>query len=138
MATVAQKLARRAGDLVRLTLAVPLAVTATANTDFAFALPGGARDVVFRTKTTTAFGAATDAQISVGSTVGGAEHVALVSVKAVGQVVHALVGSGVAGLETVAGAPGTQTTFTARIVQTGAASATGAATLFIDYALPVS
>jgi hypothetical protein len=138
MATVAQKLARRSGDLVRLTLALPLSVTATANTDFAFALPGGARDVAFRTKTAVAFGAATDAQLQVGSTVGGAEYVAGVSIKALGQVVHALVGAGVGLLETVAGAPGTQTTFTARIVQTGAASATGAATLFVDYALPVS
>lgn len=137
MATVAQKLARRAGDLIRLSTAIPLAVTATANTDIAFTLPAGARDVTFRTKTTTAFGAATDAQLQVGSSVGGAEFVAGVSIKALGQVVHTPVAAGVASLETAPGAPGTQTTFTARIVQTGAASATGAATLFVDYALPV-
>jgi hypothetical protein len=138
MATVAQKLARRAGDLVRLTLALPMTVTAAAATDFAFTLPGGARDVTLRTKTTVAFGAGTDAALTVGATVGGGEYVGTASIKALGNVQHTLVNTGVAALETVAGAPGTQTTFNVRITQTGAASAVGAATLFVDYALPVS
>jgi hypothetical protein len=138
MATVLQKLAKRAGDLLRLETPVALTVTATANTDFTFTLPAGARGVTFRTQTTTAFGAATDATLQIGSTSGGSEYVAAVSIKATGQVTHTLVGSGTAGLETVTGAPGTQTTFTARIVQTGTASATGAATLFVSFAMPVS
>jgi len=138
MATVAQKLVRGASYLNRVSKAVPIAVTATANTDITFTLPAGARDVTFRTKTATAFGAATDATLQIGSASAGAEFVAAVSVKAQGQVAHTLVGGGVATLDTVAGTPGTETIFYVRIVQTGTASATGAATLFADFAVPVA
>lgn len=137
MATEGQGITRIPGGLVRCTVAVPLAVTAVANTDYTFAIPTFARNVVFRTKTVTAFGAATDAQLQIGKTVGGAEYVAAVSIKAQGEVGHTNVTTGVPDLDQVPGSWGTQATFTARIVQSGAASATGAATLYVDYSMPV-
>ncbi len=137
MATEGQGLTRLPGATIRCTAIVPLAVTAVANTDFNFQLPSGARNIVFRTKTTTAFGAATDAQLQLGKTVGGAEYVAAVSIKAQGEVAHAAVAAGMPDLETVPGQLGGSTAFTGRIVQTGAASANGAATLFVDYSIPV-
>lgn len=137
MATLAQKLARRQGDNLRFESCVALSVTAVANTDFTFTLPAGARDVSFTTTTITAFGAVTDAQLSIGKTVGGAEYVAAVSIKAAGKVTHTLVGTAIGELDTVTGQPGTQTTFNARIAQSGGNSATGAATLNVSYSLPV-
>lgn len=137
MATLAQKLARRAGDTIRVTAVVALSVTAVANTDFTFALPAGARDVTFSILTTTAFTAVTDAQLSLGKTVGGAEYMAAASIKALGKVTSTLVGTNIADLETVPGVPGAQTTFNGRIVQSGGSTAVGAATLFVSYALSV-
>lgn len=137
MATVAQKNARHGGALNRIEDVIPLAVTAVANTDFAFNVPAGARNVTLRTKTTTAFGAATDATLQVGKTSGGAEYVAATTIKAAGDFSHTLVGSGMGDLDTVPGTPGTMATFTARIVQSGTASATGAANLYVGYSLPL-
>jgi hypothetical protein len=132
MATVAQKMARGAGNYTRAELLVPLTVTATANTDFVVPLPAGAVALNYTVFTTTAFGAATDAQISIGSTAGGVDYVAAVTVKALG----------VYSLTRVAAASATHLNAPAnvnvRIVQSGTASATGAATLVISYAIPVS
>jgi hypothetical protein len=56
-----------------------------------------------RTNTTTAFGAVTDAQLSIGKTAGGAEYVAAVSIKALARSLHTLVGTAIADLDTVPG-----------------------------------
>jgi hypothetical protein len=132
MATAAQIAARHPGAFNRIEDIVSLAVTATANTDVALAIPPQARNLTFRVKTTTAYGAATDAQIQIGKTVGGAEYVAGTSVKSQGEVSLTAVGSGVPDLD--GPFPGT---LTVRIVQTGATSATGAASLYISYSMPL-
>lgn len=131
MATIGQKFAHRAGDMVRLTTAFSLPVTATANTDFVFALPAGAQNPTFRTITTTAYGAATDAQISIGKTAGGAEYVAAVSIKSQGVVSHTPVSTSAADLVSFPGQ------LNVRVAQSGTASATGAATLYVDYSMIV-
>lgn len=105
---------------------VTIAVAAQANTDFSFAVPK-CRITRATTHTTVAFGAATDATLQLGSTVGGAEYVAPVSIKNQGSVQHALVASGLAGLMNLAEGA----TIRGRIVQTGAPSATGSALLFL-------
>jgi hypothetical protein len=135
MATYGQMMVGGAGNLSATVTPVALAVTATTNTDIVFTLPAGARNVKFTTKTNTAFTAATDAQISIGNAAGGAQYVALVSIKAVGQVIHSLVGANMADLDTVPGASGANTSFFVRIVQTGSTTTVGAATLFVEYAL---
>jgi hypothetical protein len=131
MATAAQVAARHPGAFNRIEDIFPLAVTAVANTDFAFSLPAGARNVVFRVNTVTAFGAATDAQLQIGKTAGGAEYVAAVTVKALQSLALTNVGTLAADLDAFPGA------LTARIVQTGAASATGQANLYVSYSLPL-
>lgn len=136
MATEAQKITK--GALLRCSQQIALAVTAVANTDIAFTVPAGARDLAFTETTVTAFGAATDAQLSIGSAAGGAQYVALVTIKAAAKTTLSLVGAGLADLDTVPGAPGTLTTFYARIVQTGTASAVGAGVLNVSYSLPVA
>jgi hypothetical protein len=131
MATTAQVAAKHPGAFNRIEDIVSLAVTATANTDFALPTPpAGARNVAFRLKTVTAFGAATDAQLQIGKTAGGAEYVAAVSIKSQQDLALTEVGSGVPDLETWTGSA-----LTARIVQSGAASATGQAYLYIAYSL---
>lgn len=130
MATVAQKAAERAA--VRVTKTFDLPVTATANTDFIFELPTGAIDVDFKTITTTAYGAATDATIAIGSAAGGAQYVAATTIKAVGRKVHTLVDAAAASYASWPGA------FYARVAQTGTASATGAAKLIAEYSLPTT
>lgn len=137
MATAGQGITRLPGAMLRCTAVIPLTVTAIANTDFNFQLPCAARNLVFRTKTVTAFGAATDAQLQLGKTVGGAEYVAAVSVKAQGEVAHAEVAAGIPDLDQVPGSLGSTAAFTGRIVQSGAASAVGVATLYVDYSIPV-
>lgn len=137
MATEGQGLTRIPGGLIRCSVAVPITVTATANTDFTFNIPAVARNVVFRAKTTTAFGAATDAQLQIGKTAGGSEYVAGTTIKSAGDTVLTNATTNIADLETMPGALGSLVTVTARLVQTGTASATGAATLFADYSIPV-
>lgn len=137
MATEGQKITRHAGGMIRITDAFSLPVTAVANSDFVFAIPAGARNVAFRTLTTTAYTAVTDAQLSIGKTAGGAEYVAAVSVKAQGAVSHVYVAAGVPDLETYPGTAGQMTTLNARIAQSGGSTVVGAATLFVDYSLPV-
>lgn len=137
MATNAQKNARHAGALNRIEDVVAVTVTAVANTDFSFQVPSAARNLSFRAKTVTAFGAATDAQLQLGKTAGGAEYVAAVSVKALGDYALAQVATLMAELDTVTGQAGQMTTFTGRVVQSGAASATGLTNLYVSYSLPL-
>ena len=133
MATLAQKLAKRQGDYLRFTTTLSLPVTATANTDYpALTLPTGAFDVTYRTFTTTAYTAGTDAQISIGSTAGGVDYVAATTIKAVGVKSHTPVDAAAA----VHLSPGALP-FYVRVTQSGTATAVGAATLTIGYSLPV-
>jgi len=134
MATLGQKLAKQAGEYIRCMHTLSLPVTATANTDYAaFALPAGAMDLTYRTYTTTAYTAGTDAQISIGSTAGGVDYVAATTIKAVGVKLHTPVDAAAA----VHLAPGALNLFV-RVTQSGTATAVGAATLTIMYSLPVS
>lgn len=110
-----------------------MTVTATANSDFTLPIPSGAIIRSMSVYTTTAFTAVTDAQISVGSAAGGAQYVALTSIKAVG----------IVSLTLVAAAAATFLNFTAgtlfvRIVQTGGSTAVGAATLSVTYEIPTT
>lgn len=132
MATAAQINAKHPGAYNRIEDIFPLAVTATANTDFVWAIPTQARNLVFRVKTLTAFGAATDAKLQLGKTAAGAEYVAAVSILAQADVSLTEVGSGVPDLDAFTGG-----VLTGRIVQTGAASATGAANLYVSYSMPL-
>lgn len=132
MATVSQSIAGP-GNFIRVTQEIPLAVTAVATTDFApIAFPPGATDLTYRTYTTTGFGAATDAQLSLGSTAGGVDYVAATTIKAVGVKSHTPVDAAAAFHL----APGSLLAYP-RITQSGTASATGAATLTISYSVPV-
>lgn len=108
-----------------------ISVTAVANTDTTVTIPAAAIVSKFIVYTTTAFGAATDATISLGNAAGGAQYVAATSIKAGGVVILTAAAS-VAAASGLLSFPGT---LYIRIVQTGAASATGAATLVIEYAV---
>ena len=131
MSTVLQKIIKPA-NYVSARMLVSLPVTATANTDFIVTLPAAAICVNATVFTTTAYGAATDAQISIGSTPGGVDYVAAVTIKAIGVVPITRVNTAAA----VFLAPGALA-LNVRVVQTGAASATGAATLEITFGMPV-
>ena len=116
-----------------LSLHVPLSVTATANTDIApISLPPGATLVRATVYTTTAFLAATDAKIEIGSSAGDASYVAQTSIKALGMASLTLVNAAAATLASLGATPNLYV----RIVQTGTASATGAATLVLEYVMP--
>jgi hypothetical protein len=106
-----------------------LSVTAVANTDVTMTIPAGARILNFIVYTTTAFGASTDATIALGSASGGAQYVAATSIKAAGVVTLAPATTAPAGMLSFPG------TLYIRIAQTGTASATGAATIAVQYAL---
>lgn len=129
MSSVLQKAAK--GGALRVTKLFDLAVTAVTNTDIIVPIPAGAQDVLFKTITTTAFGAVTDAQISIGSAAGGAQYVAATTIKAVGRKAHALVDAAAADYLSW---PSTQAYV--RIAQSGGNSATGAAKLVVEYSLP--
>jgi hypothetical protein len=107
-----------------------LAVTATANTDLTMTIPKG-KIVTMLVLTGTAFGAATDATIQIGTTAGASDYVAAVSIKAAAKVSLTFAAALLAWPTLSEG-----TTLYIRIVQTGAASATGAANLIVEY-LPV-
>lgn len=133
MATLAQKLATRPGAYyaVRETLSLP--VTATANTDFTFTFPPKAINGNISVFTTTAYTAGTDAKLSVGSTAGGVDYVAAITIAAIAmQALTRVAAAAVTWLS-----PG-GLTFNLRVVQTGTATAVGAATAVISYELPVS
>lgn len=131
---------------VVLAAVLPIAVTAVLTTDFVIYAPANSSVLNMTTYTGTAFTGAT-VNISVGSTVGGVEYVAAVSVKAAGIVAHTLVtgvlgnkataGSGLmntaaeSAATTAAGAP--TTPLYVRITQTATATAVGAATLVVQY-----
>lgn len=117
----------------RLSIRVPIAVTAVANTDIAaISLPLGATLTAATVYTGTAFLAATDAKIEIGVSAGDASYVAQTSIKAVAVVALTLVNAAAAALASLPAVPN----IFVRIVQTGAASATGAATLVLEYVMP--
>lgn len=134
MATLGQKLSQVPGSFIRASQELSLPVTAVANTDYAQVfLPAKARNITYRTITTTAYTAVTDAQISIGSTAGGVDYVAATTIKAIGVKSHTPVDAA-AAVHLGPGALG----FFVRVTQSGTASAVGAATLIIEYSLPVS
>lgn len=106
---------------------VAVTVTATANTDLTLTMPKS-KILTIITYTTTAFGAATDATLQMGSTVGGVNYVAAVTIKAAGKVAHTFA-SGLTAFPTL----NEGDTLYLRVVQTGTASATGAATVVVEY-----
>lgn len=108
-----------------------LSVTAVANTDTTMSIPAGARITKMTVYTTTAFGAATDATIALGNASGGAQYVAATSIKAGGVVVLSAAAT-TAAASGLLSFPGT---LYIRIAQTGTASATGAATLVVEYSI---
>ena len=65
-------------------IAFALPVTATANTDFTMSIPPGARIASMTVYTTTAYGAATDCKIEIGTSAGDNSYVAQTSIKAAG------------------------------------------------------
>lgn len=132
MATEAQKIAKRAGDYIRVETTISLPVTATANTDYQVAIPAGAINASYTVLTTTGYGAATDAQISIGNAAGDASYVAATTIKAVGRYALTPVNAAAATHLNVGG-----NTLFVRVAQTGTASATGAATLVVGYGMPV-
>lgn len=111
---------------VLVTRIQPLTVTATANTDFVVVTPRG-KITTLLVLTGTAFGAATDATIQVGSTAGASDYVAAQTIKAAGKV-SLTFAPALLAFPTLAD---TQNLYV-RIVQTGAASATGAANLVVE------
>jgi hypothetical protein len=108
---------------------LPLAVTATANTDFVVPMPVGATILGMWCFTTTAFTAGTDAKLQVGAAAAGAGYVAAVSIAAIGTQQLTMIST--VGVD-FAAMP--QNLFL-RIVQTGTATAVGAATFVVEYAL---
>lgn len=115
--------------LLRCMVEQALTVAANATTDFIVPIPVGARITGFRTLTDVAFGAVTDAQISIGKTVGGAEYVAATTIKAIGSKIHSVVDAAAADYESLP-----QAFVNVRITQSGGNSATGAAKLYVEYA----
>lgn len=112
---------------------IALAVTAVTNTDLTATLPVGAIIRSMTVYTTTAFGAVTDAVISVGNAAAGAQYVAAVSIKAAGVVGLTFVSAASAAfLSFPTGSPN----LFIRIAQSGGNSAIGAATLVVTYSVP--
>jgi len=120
---------------MQLIARIPLPVTAVATTDYHIALPPGATVLSAAVYTTTAYGAVTDAKVSIGATDGGQDYVAQTSVKAVGIVQLTLLGAA-PGAANLSSAPALASgwNFSARITQSGGNSAVGAAILEIEYA----
>lgn len=133
MATTPQKIAGP-GNFIRVTTEIQLPVTAVATTDYpAISFPPGATDLTYKTYTTTAYTAGTDAKISLGSTAGGVDYVAATTIAAIGVKSHTPVDAAAAFHL----APGALTLFP-RVTQSGTATAVGAATLVVSYSVPVS
>lgn len=121
------------GGKPRLAMRIPITVTATANTDIpAISLPAGATLVSAEVYTGTAFLAATDAKIEIGVSAGDASYVAQTTIKALGVVALTFVAAAAAALLSLPAVPN----IFVRIVQTGTTSATGAATLVLEYVMP--
>jgi len=106
-----------------------ITVTAVANTDFPIQIPAGATVLSAQTYTDVAF-TGTTVTLQAGSTVGGVDYIAPVSIKALGTVFHSLV----AAAQQLGNFPAA-TNFNVRIVQTGPTNV-GHATLVVEYALP--
>lgn len=115
--------------LSRFSFNLALPVTAVASTAFTMTIPTGYIVRGFSVATGTAYGAATDATIAIGNVAAGAQYVAATSIKATGVVALTLVGAGVAALLSM---PSGNPNLFITVAQTGAASATGSATLFVD------
>lgn len=109
------------GAVVTRELSLP--VTAVANTDFTITLPPGNILAIFE-RTTTAYGAVTNANLTVGTTVGGGEIVASVDIKAKANRTLTLVDANSDVITPFAGG-----TVNIRITQVGGNSAVGAARL---------
>ena len=112
-------------------LELPITVTAVAATDFIASVPLGATIMSASFFTSTAFGAATNAFISMGVSAGDGTYVALAttSVKALGIVNVPLLGAAAAALLNMPAPPN----LFIRLAQTGAASATGAGSLLVNF-----
>jgi hypothetical protein len=107
-----------------------MTVTAVANTDFSLSLPPGAQVLSSKVFTTTAFtGTTVTAQL--GSTLGASDIVPATNIKAAGYVTLAIAANAPAAIAALGAVPNVF----ARIVQTGA-TAVGAATLVIEFAMP--
>jgi len=113
-----------------------MTVTATTNTDFTMAIPPGAAIQSLIVYTTTAFGAVTDAQITIGTSAGDNTYVAATSIKAGGLHTLAVASTATAAAAMLAApALSSGVNLWVRIAQSGGNSATGAATLVVDYDL---
>jgi hypothetical protein len=108
-----------------------LTVTAATTTDFGpLSIPAGKTLMRAAVYTSTAFGAVTDAKISIGISAGDQSYVAQTTIKAVGVYNLTLVNAAAASLASMPAAPNLYV----RITQSGGNSATGAATLVLEYA----
>lgn len=115
-----------------LSKSISLAVTAATTTDYNLGIPLGATLLRATVYTGTAYGAVTDAKVSIGSTLGGVDYVAQTSVKAIGVVALTLVNAAAASLLSAPALAANVNLYT-RITQSGGNSATGAATMVIEY-----
>lgn len=111
--------------------ALAMPVTAAATTDFTMSIPAGATLLRATVYTGTAYLAATDAKVSIGVSAGDQSYVAQTTVKAIGVYALTLVAAAAAALLAAPAAPN----LFVRITQTGAFSATGAATLVVEYTI---
>jgi hypothetical protein len=112
-----------------------LPVTAVASTPFTLSLPTGATIVSATVYTSTAYAAATNAFVEIGSAAAGQQYVAQTSIQAAGVVALTFAATAAAAAAMASLPAGTPNLFVT-VVQTGAASATGAATLVIEYTSP--
>lgn len=108
-----------------------LPVTAVANTDFTLSIPAGATLIRAVVYTTTGYGAATNANLTIGTSAGNNAYVTAVDVKAVGVYALTLVAAAAADFVSMPAPPN----LFIRIAQVGTASATGAATLVVEYSV---
>lgn len=113
-----------------VTQKIALPVTATANTDFTVSVPAGKTLLRATVFTGTAYTAATDAKIEIGTSAGDASYVAQTSIKAVGVVALQLAAAAAAALASLPAPPN----LFVRVVQTGSTTNVGAATLVLEYA----
>ena len=111
-------------------LKISLPVTAVANIDFSISLPPGGALIGAQVFTTTQYGAVTNANFTLGSTVGGNDFVTAVDIKTVGLRSLTLV-TGTAAI--LGNLPTTLPNVFARIAQVGGNSATGAGFLLLNY-----
>jgi hypothetical protein len=109
-------------------------VTATANTDFTVSIPPGATLHAVKVYTTTAYGAATDITFQLGNAAAGAQYIAATTIKAAGVYSPTLVASATSAADSLSAVNASPNLFV-RLVQSGTASATGAATAVFTYSV---